>query len=72
MSAGICVMNKSAIALAADSAVTVGNHLAVHNSANKLFALSKSAPVGVIMYASANFMHVPFEVIVKQYKFNLK
>ena len=41
MSAGICIMNKNAIALAADSAVTVGQHLAIHNSANKLFALSK-------------------------------
>ena len=50
MSAGICIMNKNAIALAADSAVTIGQHLAIHNSANKLFALSKVAPInrGVI------------------------
>lgn len=47
MSAGICIMNKNAIALAADSAVTIGQHLAIHNSANKLFALSKVAPIGV-------------------------
>ena len=33
MSAGICIMNKNAIALAADSAVTIGQHLAIHNSA---------------------------------------
>ena len=39
MSAGICVMNRNAIALAADSAVTVGDHIAIHNSANKLFSL---------------------------------
>ena len=45
MSAGICIMNKNAIALAADSAVTIGQHLAIHNSANKLFALSKVAPI---------------------------
>ena len=43
MSAGICIMNKNAIALAADSAVTIGQHLAIHNSANKLFALLSSA-----------------------------
>lgn len=36
MSAGICIMNKNAIALAADSAVTIGQHLAIHNSANKI------------------------------------
>ena len=46
MSAGICIMNKNAIALAADSAVTVGNHLAIHNSANKLFNVSRVAQIG--------------------------
>lgn len=72
MSAGICVMNKCAVALAADSAVTVGNHLAVHNNANKLFAISKYAPVGVIMYANSDFMGIPFELIIKQYKKQLE
>ena len=65
MSAGVIIMNKNAIALAADSAVTIGNHLAIHNSANKVFALSKVAPVGVITYANATFMDIPIEVIIK-------
>lgn len=68
MSAGICIMNKNAIALAADSAVTIGNHLTVHNSANKLFALSKTEPVGVIIYSNAELMGVPVEIMLKQYK----
>ena len=68
MSAGICIMNKHAIALAADSAVTIGQHLAIHNSANKLFALSKVAPVGAIIYSNAELMNVPVEIIIKQYK----
>lgn len=71
MSAGICIMNKNAIALAADSAVTVGQHLAIHNSANKLFALSKVAPVGVIIYSNAEIMGVPVEIVIKQYKKDL-
>lgn len=71
MSAGICIMNKNAIALAADSAVTVGQHLAIHNSANKLFALSKVAPVGVIIYSNAELMGIPMEIIIKQYKSTL-
>lgn len=71
MSAGICIMNKNAIALAADSAVTVGQHLAIHNSANKLFAVSKVAPVGVIIYSSAEMMGVPVEIVIKQYKKDL-
>ena len=68
MSAGICIMNKTAIALAADSAVTVGQHLAIHNSANKLFALSKVAPVGVIIYSNPEIMGIPIEILLKQYK----
>lgn len=72
MSAGVIIMNRNAIALAADSAVTIGNHLAIHDSANKVFALSKIAPVGVITYASAIFMEIPIEVILKEYKRKLK
>ena len=68
MSAGICIMNKNAIAMAADSAVTVGQHVAIHNSANKLFALSRSEPIGVIVYSNASFMQIPIEIIIKQYK----
>ena len=71
MSAGICIMNKNAIALAADSAVTVGQHLAIHNSANKLFALSKVAPVGAIIYSNAEVMGIPVEILIKQYKRDL-
>lgn len=68
MSAGICIMNRNAIAMAADSAVTVGDHAAIHNSANKLFSLSKVAPIGVIIYANGAFMGVPMEIIIKEYK----
>lgn len=68
MSAGICIMNRNAIAMAADSAVTVGDHAAIHNSANKLFSLSRVAPVGAIIYANGAFMDVPMEIIVKEYK----
>ena len=71
MSAGIIVMNKNAIAMAADSAVTIGDHAAIHNSANKLFALSMFEPVGAIIYANAQFMQVPMEIIIKQYKTEL-
>lgn len=72
MSAGICIMNKNAIAMAADSAVTIGQHVAIHNSANKLFSLSRSEPVGVIVYANASLMQVPIEIVIKQYKANLR
>lgn len=71
MSAGICIMNKNAIAMAADSAVTIGQHAAIHNSANKLFSLSRYEPIGIIIYANASFMEIPMEIIIKQYKSTL-
>lgn len=68
MSAGICIMNHNAIALAADSAVTIGEGVAIHNSVNKLFSLSRVEPVGAIIYSNASFMRTPVEIILKQYR----
>lgn len=59
-------MNKNAVAMAADSAVTLGNHLAVHNSQQKLFQLS-NAPVGLITYDNAALMGVPIAIIINEY-----
>ena len=56
--------------MAADSAVTIGNHLAVHNSTNKLFQLSY-APVGLITYGNAILMGVPIEIIINEYSKHL-
>lgn len=71
MTAEVAVVNKSAVALAADSAVTIGNSGKVYNSANKLFALSKFQPVGVMIYGNAEFMGIPWETIIKEYRTSL-
>ena len=71
MSAGVCIMNKNAIALAADSAVTIGNHKTIFNSANKLFALSDKAPIGAIIYSNVEMQYIPMEIILKQFKLYL-
>lgn len=70
MTAEIAIMNKEAIALAADSAVTMGQEREqkIFTSANKLFALSKYYPVGIMVYGSASFMGVPWESIIKVYR----
>jgi hypothetical protein len=54
MTAEIAIMNKEAVALAADSAVTthIANEKKVFTSANKLFALSYRHPVGIMVYNS--------------------
>jgi len=66
-------MNRLAVALAADSASTVSgeNSHKIWNSANKLFALSKCQPVGVMVYNNASILGVPWETIIKTYRAQL-
>lgn len=73
MTAEIAIMNKEAVALASDSAVTsnVGQGPKIFTSANKLFALSKYHPVGIMVYGNASLMHVPWEIVIKEYRKHL-
>lgn len=69
MTALISAMNKRAVALAADSAITIGdssNHK-VLNCANKLFNLSSAHSVGVMICGGASYMGLPWEVIIKEF-----
>lgn len=63
-------MNKRAIALAADSAITINDNNChkVINTANKLMALSKFHPVAIMFCGNATYMGTPWEVIVKEYR----
>ncbi len=72
MTAEVGVLNSVGVALAADSAVTVGIRATkIWTSAEKLFQLSPAAPVGVMVYGNANFVGVPWETIVKSYRTHL-
>ena len=77
MTAEIIVGNKWGIAIAADSAVTVEQFYngdiqrKVYNSANKLFMLSKYAPVGAMIYNSTTVGGVPWETIIKSVRADL-
>ena len=70
MTAEVTVMNRQAIALAADSAVTIrrGEQEKVINTANKLFRLSSTQPVGIMVYGNASLLTVPWETIIKLYR----
>ncbi len=72
MTAIVAVLNKHAVAIAADSAVTMGNTHKVVNSANKIFTLSKYHPVAVMTYSNAAFMGTPWDIIIKEYRKQLK
>jgi hypothetical protein len=67
MTAEVAVMNKSAVALAADSKVTVGSQK-TYDTVNKIFTLSKVHPIGIMIYGNADFMEYPWETIVKLYR----
>lgn len=73
MTAEIAVMNKLGVALAADSAATIGYQSGhkIYNSANKLFMLSAVHPVGIMVFGAAEFMHVPWETILKLYRLSI-
>jgi len=66
MTAEVAILNRNAVALAADSAVTLRlpSGTKIYQT-NKLFALSKYEPVAVMVYGSADFMGIPWETIVK-------
>ncbi len=71
MTAEIAILNKSAVALATDSAVTisVGNEQEkIFDSADKLFELTNSDPIGVMIYNTMDFMGTPLAVLVKEFR----
>ena len=73
MTVEVAAMNRMAVALAADSAVTVsdGTFLKTHDSAIKIFMLSQYHPIGVMVYNNASLLGVPWETIVKLFRHNL-
>lgn len=72
MTAEVLIITKMAVALAADSAATISSRALgkakTYNSANKLFALSKNYPVGIMVYGNSQIMNVPLEIIIKIYR----
>ena len=74
MTAEIAISNKNAIALAADSAITLQTEKGqkIFTSAHKIFCLSVDCPVGIMVYGDASFLGVPWETIVDAYSKQLK
>jgi hypothetical protein len=70
MTAIIAILNKSAVAVSADSAVTIGTESSrkVYNYANKVFNLSIGNPIGIMIYNNAEFCGIPWETIIKLYR----
>ena len=67
MTAEVAIVNRHAIALAADSAVTVGRER-VWKYANKLFSCGPHNDIGIMIYNSGDFLGVPWETVVKEFR----
>jgi hypothetical protein len=69
VTAEVAILNRSAVSLAADSALTVGQgaEQKIYHT-HKLFMLSHVSPVGVMIFNSASILGVPWETIIKQYR----
>ncbi|CAE6802949.1 hypothetical protein G2912_26220 [Paraburkholderia aspalathi] len=74
MTCEVAVLNRLAVALAADSAATFtsfagGAHQRTYaTGANKIFQLTKAAPVGVMLYNTAALQEVPWELVIKSFR----
>jgi hypothetical protein len=77
MTCEIAIMNRYAIALAADSATTVTYYVGrerkerYFKGANKIFQLSNHRPVGVMIFGTATLHEVPWELIMKEFRRHL-
>ena len=70
MTSEIAVMNQRAVALAADSAVTLidGGMVVVRNDQRKLFNLMDGQPVGLMFFGVADVMGHPWEHLIEHYQ----
>jgi hypothetical protein len=70
MTSEVVLMNRQAVAMAADSAVTISgaNYLKTYQSVDKLFPLVDGQPVAVMIYNNAEIMSTPWETVISLYR----
>jgi hypothetical protein len=71
VTAEVAILNKTAVALAADSAVTISAGASQHkifDSADKLFELTQADPIAVMINNDMSFMEAPLPVLIKEYR----
>lgn len=70
MTAEIALLNRVALAFAADSAVTIrmGKSEKIYDSAEKIFEYSREQPIGLMIYNNVEHMGVPLEVLIRKHR----
>lgn len=74
MTSEVVLMNRQAVAMAADSAVTISGdrYLKTYQSVDKLFPLVEGQPVAVMIYNNAEIMSTPWETVISLYREHAK
>ena len=72
MTAEVAILNRTGVALAADSAVTIddGSSQKVYSSATKIFQVCYDQSIAVMIYGSINLSGVPWETVIKLFRKN--
>ncbi len=74
MTSEVAILNTHAVVLAADSAVTISEYNGYYanhkylKGANKVFELVRHYPIGIMVYNSAEILHVPWEIVIKAFR----
>lgn len=71
MTAEIAILNKTAVALAADSAVTISagsKEEKTYDSADKLFELSDHDAIGIMVYNDMGFAETPLPALIRRFR----
>lgn len=60
-------MNRQGLAIAVDSAVSLGAGGRAYPSAEKLFPLANGAPVAIAIFGSAQFIGIPWKLVIETF-----
>jgi hypothetical protein len=73
LTAEIAILNRTAVALAADSVVTLSSPRGrkMYDSAEKIFELSRVQPIGLMIYNNAQHLNAPLEIVVRDFRQSL-
>jgi len=75
MTSEVLILNKRAVVIGADSAVTTSggdDHPRYSKTANKIFEISRMGTVAAAIYGSASLDHVPWEIALKLFRKQLE
>lgn len=75
MTSEVLILNKKAVVLGADSAVTTsysGDHPRYSKSANKIFELTNRGSIAAAIYGTASIDRVPWELAIKLFRVHLQ